>query len=233
MCSIFIHFIYLAICILLQAAKLLEKLNVGGIGKEDCTSVQNSDDYSSSNAVESCSNFPRISREPSLYHPDFLNGKREQKADRSNRVHANGSGYLNRKGMANQNQFKEDPMMINKNPLMKSWLECQQCSRVPIVGNYLPQLGTEYDRKEEAQLYLEKFGEVLEEKASVDQKVEITRSPVTSEESSSHESLSTKGKIFECEINWEDLHLGDEIGQGKCSLLFFGLVPIYFAIFNM
>ncbi|OVA14145.1 PAS domain [Macleaya cordata] len=211
------------------AAKIREKLHVGGSGKEDCRNValHSSVDYSANNAVGSAPNFPRVSSKSSLDHPDFIIEKRVANYGKKDPVHADKTGYLDRQGLRDQNQLKEDSLITNKNPLMNSCLECQECSRMPIVGNTLPQLGQEHDGKEEAQPNSGNSGEALEEKTTVCQKLEITQSPtlLSSGEStaSSHENLSTKGNKFDCEIGWEDLHLGEEVGQGSYAVVYRGI----------
>ncbi|KAI3902165.1 hypothetical protein MKW92_026872 [Papaver armeniacum] len=198
------------------AAKLLEKLNVGGGGKEESKSeVHCSADYSASNAMGGNPNLPRLSRESSLDRPDLVNGKRETNYSRNSPAIANKSGYFNPAGMRNQNQFKEDGLMTNKNSFMNSWLECQQCPKLP-TGNYLPPFGGEYDGNDEMPRDLDNYGDVVVvEKTKLNQKTDISQSPtiVSSEER----------KKFDCEIHWEDLHLGEEIGQGAFANVYRGV----------
>ncbi|MCL7033660.1 hypothetical protein MKW94_027581 [Papaver nudicaule] len=210
------------------AAKLLEKLNVGGSGKEEGKSdqVHYSAENCSSNALRCNPNFPR---ESSLERPDLINEKRETNYGKNNPVIANKSGYGNPMGARNQNQFTEDGLVTNKNSFMNSWLECQQCSRLP-TGNYLPPLGGENGEYVEAPRDLDNYGDVIVEKTKLNKKSDVSQSPPTlasSEESksSSHGSLenSTKEKKFDCEIHWDDLHLGEEIGQGAFANVYRGV----------
>ncbi|KAI3925807.1 hypothetical protein MKX01_003366 [Papaver californicum] len=210
------------------AAKLLEKLNVGGSGKEERKGdqVHYSAEYAASNAMGGNPFNPRLSRESSLDRPGLMNGKSGSNYGKNNPLIANKSGYVSPMGMRNQNQFKEDGLVTNKNSFMNSWLECQQCPKLP-RGNYLAPFGGEYDGNGEVPRDLDNCDDVIGEKTKLNQNLEISQSPtlVSSEESnsSSQENSSTKEKKFDCEVHWEDLHLGEEIGQGAFANVYRGV----------
>lgn len=96
--------------------------------------------------------------------------------------------------------------------------ECTECFRLPRPGDPLPRIGCQVDAKEmELQVSNLKASEIEDE---MQEQKDDKRLPSSAETMGSNGSSSSKGEnelnsLVDCEIRWEDLHFGDEIGQGK------------------
>lgn len=107
--------------------------------------------------------------------------------------------------------------------------ECTECFRLPRTGDPLPRLGYKVDATElEPQVSNLKALDIEEETQRQEDNKQFTSS---GESLGSHGSSSSKGEnelnsIVDCEIQWEDLDFGDEIGQGKLELLIFILTCV-------
>ncbi|XP_010255507.1 PREDICTED: serine/threonine-protein kinase EDR1 isoform X2 [Nelumbo nucifera] len=197
-----------------QAGKVLAKYLMRGRNNDaqkDCKSVLA---HGSSNAQSSNSG---------VIFPNLQRGSCSSYAAQG--VHSNGNVDIV------QNAFEEgSSSSTNKSTVLTSGLECCKCSmsRPEIL---LPVLDLQHDRKEEPQTNTEK-SEDSEVGSTLGQKPELTQSPPLLSSGlsvgNSHGSSSTKGdreshSTANCEINWEDLHIGEEIGQGSFSVVYRGM----------
>ncbi|XP_043718271.1 probable serine/threonine-protein kinase DDB_G0282963 isoform X2 [Telopea speciosissima] len=131
----------------------------------------------------------------------------------------------------------------NNNPSVTSWLESCKCSGVSRTGIPLPRLGLEWKGKEQIQPDTVNCEALESEGTTKEPEVLPSSTFLSSGESvaSSHASLSTNEdkestSMIDWEINWEDLHLGEEIGQGSFGVVYRGIwngsdvaLKVYFA----
>ncbi|XP_042511194.1 RAF proto-oncogene serine/threonine-protein kinase isoform X2 [Macadamia integrifolia] len=131
----------------------------------------------------------------------------------------------------------------NNNPSVTSWLECCKNSGVSGTGIPLPRLGLEWKGKEQIQPDTVNCEALEAEGTTQEPELLPSSTLLSSGESviSSHASLSTNEdkestSMIDWEINWEDLHLGEEIGQGSFGVVYRGIwngsdvaIKIYFA----
>lgn len=112
------------------------------------------------------------------------------------------------------------PNDFEETSFVASSRECTECFRLPITGDPLPRLGCKFNA-------IEVEPEVSNLKAlHIEDETQIQPDSKSGESHVSHGSSSSKGEhesnsIVDCEIHWEDLDFGDEIGQGKLELLIF------------
>ncbi|GMH26603.1 hypothetical protein Nepgr_028446 [Nepenthes gracilis] len=106
--------------------------------------------------------------------------------------------------------------------------EFHECCRDPKVVNTLPTLGLQYDEKDTEAVWED--SEAAETEDANGQQPGVCRSRSSGESivSNNHGSSSSKGdsesnSIVGCEIHWEDLQLGEEIGQGSYATVYHGL----------
>ncbi|KAI4327002.1 hypothetical protein L6164_019509 [Bauhinia variegata] len=113
--------------------------------------------------------------------------------------------------------------------------DCNECFHSPVPEEQLLRIGFQCELKR-----LEPEATSLGTEREVQKHQEGLQFPSSKESISSHESSSSKGKnesnsVVECEILWEDLHLGEEIGQGSFAVVYHGIwngsdvaVKVYF-----
>ncbi|XP_042950666.1 kinase suppressor of Ras 1 isoform X2 [Carya illinoinensis] len=104
--------------------------------------------------------------------------------------------------------------------------ECTECFRLPRPGDPLSRTGCQVDAKE---MKLEVSNlKALEIEDEMQEQEDDKRLPSSAETMGSNGSSSSKGEnesnsLVACEIRWEDLHFGDEIGQGFYAIVYRGI----------
>ncbi|XP_043705300.1 U-box domain-containing protein 52-like [Telopea speciosissima] len=142
------------------------------------------------------------------------------------------------------NSSFEGSSTTDKNTSVTSWLECCKYTGMSRTGIPLPQLGPEWKGKEQIQADRVNC-EAVEAEGRTQQEPEVIQSStllssgesvVSSQESSSTKEDKESSSMVDCEISWEDLHLGDEIGQGSFATVYRGIwngsdvaIKLYFA----
>lgn len=123
----------------------------------------------------------------------------------SNEVTRNSNGHKN-------------PIDLDENSVSASSRECNECFGLHRPNHLLPRLHCQVDAKdpepEEHNLSASEIEDVMQrqpEGKPLPSSAESTRSPSSSSSKGDNDSNSIGG----CEICWEDLHLGEGIGQGK------------------
>ncbi|KAJ4951106.1 hypothetical protein NE237_027938 [Protea cynaroides] len=106
------------------------------------------------------------------------------------------------------NGHGEGSSTTDKNPAVTSWLECCKYSGGSRTGIPLPRLDLEGREKEQIQPDAVNC-EALEAEGTPQLEAYV----VSSQGSSSTREDKESNSMISCEINWEDLHLGVEIGQ--------------------
>lgn len=99
---------------------------------------------------------------------------------------------------------------------LASLRECKECFRSSMPGNPLPRLDGKVETKEAEPKVANLNAVQLEDEAQ--KQPDGKQYPSSGASTDSVGSSSSKGdneSITNCEIHWEDLHLGEEIGQGK------------------
>jgi hypothetical protein len=199
----------------------LAKLNIkgtGNCGKEDDGSIQENgaSDSSASNVIDN----PYSSRDLKASTSHHCTNDTEDNGEiphTKNSSFATGRAHSNAYGHSVASEFKNSSVEACSR-------ECTECFGLSRPGDPLPRLHCQSDVKE-----LEP--EVSNLKA-LEIEHEMQRQPdnkhfLSSGESiGSHGSSSSKGdnesnSIVDCEIGWEDLHFGEEVGQGILELLIF------------
>jgi len=110
------------------------------------------------------------------------------------------------------------PNDFEETSFVASSRECTECCGLPRIGNPLPRLGCKVEAHElEPEVSNLKALDIEDERQRQEDSKQFTSS---GESLGSYESPSSKGEnelnyIGDCEIHWEDLDFGDEIGQGK------------------
>ncbi len=199
----------------------MAKLNIKGTrncGKEDDGSIQENggSDSSASNVIDN----PYSSRDLKASTSHHCTNDTEDNGEipnTKNSSFATGRAHSNAYGHSVASEFKNSSVETCSR-------ECTECFGLSRPGDPLPRLHCQSDVKE-----LEP--EVSNLKA-LEIEHEMQRQPddkhfLSSGESiGSHGSSSSKGdnesnSIVDCEIGWEDLHFGEEVGQGILELLIF------------
>ncbi|XP_068634427.1 uncharacterized protein [Aristolochia californica] len=105
-------------------------------------------------------------------------------------------------------------------------LECDECSKMASTTDILPELGIEQriDRQSEQ----ERASEISQAEANGHQNEEIIHTFSSTGESfdSGQTSLGRAkegNSLTDCEILWEDLQLGEEVGRGSCAVVYRGI----------
>ncbi|RVX09090.1 putative serine/threonine-protein kinase SIS8 [Vitis vinifera] len=105
--------------------------------------------------------------------------------------------------------------------------ECHNCFAVPRLRCSSPILTFQLDAKE-SEPELEDL-KVLGIQSSVQQHPDVNQSPGTggsinsNNGSSSSKTDSESSSVSDCEIQWEDLHFGEEIGRGSYAAVYHGI----------
>lgn len=99
----------------------------------------------------------------------------------------------------------------NAHRLYNNTEECQECLEVARSEKHFPSLGP---KESDSDMHEPK---VLEIEETVKQQEDRKHAPSSgdSDHSSSQSSSTKEDSESDSEIHWEDLHLGDEIGQGN------------------
>ncbi|XP_077248562.1 uncharacterized protein LOC143888126 isoform X2 [Tasmannia lanceolata] len=136
-------------------------------------------------------------------------------------------GYSNRKESANNNSLGvEGPSVVNRKSI-SFWLGCKECSPVCTFGNVVPRFGSEHD--EETPPNPVTSGEDLQADAMAHQNAEVASELSSPGESfGSPSGSSARGEeesnsLIDCEILWQDLLLGEKIGQGSYGVVYRGI----------
>ncbi|XP_040987820.1 uncharacterized protein LOC121235540 [Juglans microcarpa x Juglans regia] len=182
----------------LKAAKVLAKLRIKGTGKrgEEDDGVIQENDATDSTEIASCHYSTRGTE--GTYSNVYYNGHR-----------------------TSPNEF-EDQTSLHVAALG----ECTECFRLPRPGDPLPRIGCQVDAKEmELQVSNLKASEIEDE---MQEQKDDKRLPSSAETMGSDGSSSSKGEnesnsLVDCEIRWEDLYFGDEIGQGSYAIVYRGI----------
>ncbi|KAJ4950393.1 hypothetical protein NE237_027225 [Protea cynaroides] len=129
------------------------------------------------------------------------------------------------------NGHGEGSSTTDRNPAVTSWLECCKYSGRSRTGIPLPRLDLEGRGKEQIQPDAVNC-EALELKGTPQLEAQMIKSSsllssgesvVSSQGNSSTKEDKESNSMISCEINWEDLHLGGEIGQGSFATVYRGI----------
>ncbi|KAK9143500.1 hypothetical protein Syun_012900 [Stephania yunnanensis] len=217
------------------AAKVLEKLNIGEGGnvqeQSSRTERSKSHDVLPKKSLRVTLNLPKISERTSLGFPNFASKKVEADTKMSNDADDLRNECSDEKSLRGQNTF-ENPSPEDKKPYVDSWLESNECGQIPQFPNLDPRSGFDLEEKNEAQAKVNP-DEASEAEVAAHQNVQAMQSPPLlsppGSTGSSHGNSSSKDDKesnsvvdFHCEIQWEDLHLGEEIGQGSYAAVYHG-----------
>ena len=197
----------------LQAAKVLAKLRIRGSGKnakeDDRSFQQNNSSYSSvCNEVIKEPNYHRDAKESC---PNCCNFDTRYKGENPKKKIVS---FAAEGEYSNGNEHR-----IPNTPGEGSSKECHKCFAVPRLRCSSPILTFQLDAKE-SEPELEDL-KVLGIQSSVQQHPDVNQSPGTggsinsNNGSSSSKTDSESSSVSDCEIQWEDLHFGEEIGRGK------------------
>ncbi|KAF5478321.1 hypothetical protein F2P56_004887 [Juglans regia] len=186
-------------CLQFKNSKVLAKLRIKGTGKrgEEDDGVIQENDATDSKETASCHYMSTMGTE-GTYSNVYYNGHR-----------------------TSHNEF-EDQTSLHVAALG----ECTECFRLPRPGDPLPRIGCQVDAKEmELQVSNLKASEIEDE---MQEQKDDKRLPSSAETMGSNGSSSSKGEnesnsLVDCEIRWEDLHFGDEIGQGSYAIVYRGI----------
>ncbi|XP_058009631.1 uncharacterized protein LOC110654774 isoform X1 [Hevea brasiliensis] len=200
------------------AATVLSKLHIGGIGstgKEDVIGQQNgmsvtADSYKSTKET----NNPRASEPSSSHHCTTDTGCEGRIPHKRNSLHADSKVNSSRNPKASEESCQA------------YLIECNQCLGLAKPGDQLPRLGCQEDENE-----LEPETANLETAETEDKaqgQPDGTRFPSAGESSGRVGSSPSRGdkesnSVVDCEIQWEDLQLGEEIGQGSYAVVYRGI----------
>lgn len=201
----------------LQAAKFLSKLRTIGTnkgGNQDDRSSQQSGRTSASlfrNEVTKDTNSPRKSRASSTCHCFVDTDSKEEKpgnghsSQDDNRTHPNAYGHKN--------------SISGEGSVLASSRECNEDFGSPGLGYLLPRLRYQVEGKDPKpeECYLN----TLEIQDSVHGQNGKQLPNLDSSGSCSSKGDNNSNSREDCEISWDDLHLGDAIGQGRCVYLCF------------
>ncbi|KAF3448501.1 hypothetical protein FNV43_RR09214 [Rhamnella rubrinervis] len=199
------------------AAKVLAKLHIrgtGNSGKEDYgRTLQNgaSDTTPVRNEVANEPNSQSDSKKSAscdcLVDTDYKGGPRRQNLS------------LAAKGACSSVRELEVP-----NSFLASSSECKECYGSSMPRNPLPRLDSKVDTSEAEPGVANSNTVQIEDE--VQRKPDDKKYPSSGASTDSIGSSSSKGdneSIMDCEIHWEDLHLGEEIGQGSYAIVYHGI----------
>ncbi|GFZ07051.1 PAS domain-containing protein tyrosine kinase family protein [Actinidia rufa] len=208
------------------AAKVLSKLNIGGIGslgKEKGGSIQQCGPTITPgiNNGKLQPNSPTDLKEATSYQDAVYTDSEAESDHKRNSLNADKRETSNVNGYKNANDF-------NKGSSIEAFSrECNHYSEVNKGGYHFPRLGFHFDAKElEPDLQNPKG---LEIENAVQQQSDPQPFPnLGGSRGSSHGTSSSKvanesGLVVDCEIHWEDLHLQEEIGQGSFAVVHRGI----------
>ncbi|KAJ4954477.1 hypothetical protein NE237_011260 [Protea cynaroides] len=216
----------------LKTRKPEDKLFVRGAGVtvlEDSVNVaEHGSDYVSVSVVLSVTQNSLRVAETAMDHCTVRVGNKNIEPSNSNSVSAVKSVYSN--GHRINSYFEESSSTTDKNPAVTSWLECCKCYGMSKTGTPLPQLGLDWKEKEQIQPDTANC-QALEAEGTTQHEPEVSTSSTflsSGESVSSQGSSSTKedkesSSMIDWEINWEDLRLGEEIGQGSFGVVYRGI----------
>ncbi|KAL5727642.1 hypothetical protein ACHQM5_000816 [Ranunculus cassubicifolius] len=105
------------------------------------------------------------------------------------------------RGLGFQGRFKKEFTAANENPFVTSWLEDNECPDELLEPEVLPQ----------------------KRPASPPRMSSPAESNSSRENSSAKEDKESSESLDECEILWDDLLLGEEIGQGSYAIVYRGI----------
>ncbi|CBI34722.3 unnamed protein product, partial [Vitis vinifera] len=177
------------------AAKVLAKLRIRGSGK---------------NAKEDDRSFQQNNSSYSSVCNEGENPKKKIVSFAAEREYSNGNEHR-----------------IPNTPGEGSSKECHNCFAVPRLRCSSPILTFQLDAKE-SEPELEDL-KVLGIQSSVQQHPDVNQSPGTggsinsNNGSSSSKTDSESSSVSDCEIQWEDLHFGEEIGRGSYAAVYHGI----------
>ncbi|KAF6154453.1 hypothetical protein GIB67_028345 [Kingdonia uniflora] len=195
------------------ASKLIEKLRIGASGndgQEEYTSVP----------PPSSAYIPGNNSMGSARNLNLLGVVKGEVVLKKSSIHVIEHEHLDEKGLKVQNGIQEC-CAANRNSLVTSWLECHNCSEIPRIG-----------REQEGIVVsnLANLDENIDAKAIVVPKPLVNQplgQPSSGESTGdNHSSSSTKGdsnSVSDCEIHWEDLQIGEEIGKGSFAVVYRGI----------
>ncbi|XP_068318164.1 probable serine/threonine-protein kinase SIS8 isoform X2 [Pyrus communis] len=201
------------------AAKFLSKLHTIGTnkgGNQDDRSSQQSGRTSASlfrNEVTKDTNSPRKSRASSTCHCFVDTDSKEEKpgnghsSQDDNRTHPNAYGHKN--------------SISGEGSVLASSRECNEDFGSPGLGYLLPRLRYQVEGKDPKpeECYLN----TLEIQDSVHGQNGKQLPNLDSSGSCSSKGDNNSNSREDCEISWDDLHLGDAIGQGSCAIVYRGI----------
>ncbi|WJZ82267.1 hypothetical protein VitviT2T_002037 [Vitis vinifera] len=203
------------------AAKVLAKLRIRGSGKnakeDDRSFQQNNSSYSSvCNEVIKEPNYHRDAKESC---PNCRNFDTRYKGENPKKKIVS---FAAEREYSNGNEHR-----IPNTPGEGSSKECHNCFAVPRLRCSSPILTFQLDAKE-SEPELEDL-KVLGIQSSVQQHPDVNQSPGTggsinsNNGSSSSKTDSESSSVSDCEIQWEDLHFGEEIGRGSYAAVYHGI----------
>ena len=204
----------------MQAAKVLAKLRIRGDGKnakEDCRSFQqNKSAYSS--VCDEVIKEPNYHRDAEESSPNCCNFDTEDKGENPKK---NCFSFAAEREHSSVNEHR-----IPNTSGKGSSKECHECFAVPRLRCSSPILTFQLDAKEsESGL---KDLNVLGIQNMVQQHPDVNQSSGTGESINSNHGSSTiksdseSSSVSDCEIQWEDLHFGEEIGRGMVKMFSLG-----------
>ncbi|PSS04139.1 Serine/threonine-protein kinase [Actinidia chinensis var. chinensis] len=208
------------------AAKVLSKLNIGGIGslgKEKGGSIQQCGPTITPgiNNGKLQPNSPTDLKEATSYQDAVYTESEVESDHKRNSLNADKRETSNVNGYKNANDFDKG------SSIEVFSRERNHYSEVNKGGYQFPRLGFHFDAKElEPDLQNPKG---LEIENAVQQQSDPQPFPnLGGSRGSSHGTSSSKvanesGLVVDCEIHWEDLHLQEEIGQGSFAVVHRGI----------
>ncbi|XP_024173050.1 probable serine/threonine-protein kinase DDB_G0267514 [Rosa chinensis] len=116
----------------------------------------------------------------------------------------------------------KNPIDLDQSSVLASSRECNEYIGLHRPNHLLPKLHYANDPgPEECNLNASEVEDAMQKQPDgqpLPSSAESTRSP----NSSSSKGVNNSTSIGGCEIRWEDLHLGEEIGQGSCAIVYRG-----------
>ncbi|PSS11436.1 Serine/threonine-protein kinase [Actinidia chinensis var. chinensis] len=208
------------------AAKVLSKLNIGGIGslgKEKDESIQHYDPTvtSGSNEGKLQPNSPTDLKGTTSYQDADCTKSEAESAHKRNSLNADKRENSNVNGYKNANGF-------DKCSSIEAFSrECNDYSEVNKVGDHFARLVFHFDAKElEPDLHNPKGLEVEnsgQQQSDPQWFPNLGGSRGSSQGTSSSKVANESGLVVDCEIHWEDLHLQEEIGRGSFAVVHHGI----------
>ncbi|XP_058084669.1 uncharacterized protein LOC131232453 isoform X2 [Magnolia sinica] len=191
-------------------------------------SSENSGNGSSGNAAWSIRKPPTRLKVTPTNHRDRDSDKGAADPDKSS-CHSLRSGCSDGKNYMSHKTFEDDSSVVHKRSASPCF-ECGECYAMATFGDWSPPLMPEHDGNGEAQLNQENWCECLPAETMEHQNPEVNHSPTLSSPGGSNGSSRTSSKdekelnsLVDCEIHWEDLLLGEEIGQGSYGVVYRGI----------